>query len=155
MDTKNKINGAEKPSKTEVKVSKTSDSEETEETLFTQEQVDEKYNEGFEAGKAEAEQESEELLKQKYDEGFEAGKAEAEEESFEEISRLKKELEKPTVNQKGLFEVTIGGEVYVLKTRGKITLHDREITAKELIDNTELCEELIEEGTSLFKKKTV
>lgn len=133
MDTIKKNKAVEKAKQEEPETLVSGEtSEKTEEGLFTQEDLDEKYHEGFEAGKAEAE-----------------------EESFEEISRLKKELEKPTVNQKGLYEVTVEGEVYILKTRGKITLPEGEITAKELIDNTRLCEELIQKGTSLFKKKSV
>lgn len=88
------------------------------------------------------------ILKLSYDNGFKA----AQDECFVEIQALKKELEKPKISAKGLYQIQFDGDTYELVSVGRITLGDRTLKASELIEDTELCNELLEQGSTLFQK---
>lgn len=91
---------------------------------------------------------SKEALKKAFEDGFEK----AQDECFVEIQALKKELEKPKLSAKGLYQVQYEGDTYELVSVGRITLGDRTLKASELIEDTELCNELLEQGSTLFQK---
>ncbi|MDI9870567.1 hypothetical protein [Flectobacillus roseus] len=97
------------------------------------------------------------LVKKASDEAFQKGVDETSNIFQGEIEKLSEELSKkenaiPLVSKKGLPQVRVNGLIYELKTLGKITIGTEHYNAHDLVKDQELCEELIEEGSTLFQR---